>query len=1027
MSVINEKQYEEKLLKQISELGYKYISQENLLKIRETMNEVLLFNNIEKSLLKINPKIVNDHINKVILKLKDLKNSDLISGNKEFQKYIVEGIKIYDNDEQITKTYYLFDENYSKNEYIITNQFIMNSSHPQYNKQYPDIVIYCNGIPIVVMELKTLSKENNISFAYSQIKNYQIYLKDLFVYNAFNIIANPLIQKFGSITSELSRYQFWRGSNFSSPTDEIFNDLLKKERIIDVIKNFTFFTSGKFSNKIIASYHQYYGVKSSIIETNKEMSNKERKKIGKGGIFWHTQGSGKSFSMIFLVKNISKIQKETTFLIVTDRNDLDNQLHKTFIDAKEFIGQKIHKISSIKDLKESLNNRKQNGVFFTTIQKFTNDIGRLSDRKNILVISDEAHRSHTNVDGERWAYNTKTKNIENKKGNAIFLREAFPRATFIGFTGTPIEKEDKSTIEIFGKIISKYLMNDAERDGVVVEIKYESRKPIMEIDNKKMEELIEEHNQIMNEIENSSEAPNEVQKKLNKVLQQVKNVVSDPDRIKGISSDFIAHYNSRKNIVNGKAMFVAFNRHTAFKYYKEIIKQNPKLEKNIKLIITNSNGQKDDPELLKLSGTSEYRKKMAEKFKDEDSEFKIAIVVDMWLTGFDVPSLDAIYIDKPIKMHNLMQTIARINRVYTKSNINKEYGLVIDYIGLWNKLIDALSFYTGKNNIDIKNKRDIKNLKIEYIKKINKIYEKFKIDNLIDFKLISINSEKRIETLIKLLEIIYENKMVQNFISATKNVNKWFNETISLLTSEERSKFQLLWMMRSGMISNELGKINFDEKELKLLNHLSKTIKFKETEVINSIEGNPIILSKILKYIDEENNKESKYLETSIKSGMLKSLIDYTKKINFRRASNLEEKLKQLLINYDNKYINIEKLIEGMKSIANEIAKLNENQKNELGYTQEEQAFFDIIRMPVKNLPKFDQLKIKEITNELLEILKDSNKVNETWKYNDNMIRKVRGELKKLLIKHKYPPKEIKDSAEEIVDQVIYQKNWGDR
>lgn len=1028
MSFITENDFEQEIIKKVQSIGYKYLSQEQILKHRKSEAEVLLIDELENSLRIINKEATTENIRRAIQELRSLKGSDLVTANKEFQKYIFEGIKIRDEKENRTLTIKLFDnDDSSNNSYIITNQFWMKSRHPQYDKQLPDVVLYCNGIPIVVMELKGVSQNDNLEMAFSQMQNYQLYLPDLFVYNAFVILANPSSQKFGSITSSLPRFQYWRGPNFSDDTNVIWKDLLDKEKILDVIMNFTFFTSSKFPSKIISSYHQYYGVKYALGQVNSEMSRVDKNFSGKGGIFWHTQGSGKSFSMLFLTKNLSRIQKGTTFVIVTDRNDLDNQLYKTFINAEEYIGQKIHQVTTISDLKESLNNRKQDGVFFTTIQKFTSDIGELTDRKNILVISDEAHRSHNNVDGE-WVYNSETQEIDEKNGSAKYLRDALPRATFIGFTGTPVENEDKSTTDIFGQVVTQYLMTHAERDGVIVPIRYESRKPVLELDSEETKKLIQQHNEIMEEIERMSMVPAEVEKKLNRILQQVKNIVSDPDRITGVARDFIAHYESRKNLIKGKTMFVAFNRHIAFKYYKEIIKQKPELEKITKLIITNSNGQQDDPELLELAGNSKYRKIMAEEFKNDNSNFKIAIVVDMWLTGFDVPSLDSIYIDKPIKMHNLMQTIARTNRVYSnkEDKKNKEFGLVVDYIGLWNKMVDALSFYSGRGIDEVKSQRDISKLKPVYIENVKKIYNDFGLRSIVNFDQISNDTDLRIKAMRDITNAIYKQRLAQNFISATKKVNSWLKEVVSLLTPSERSLFQLLWVSRSGIISNELGKINFGEKEIMLLNSLAKTVKFKETEVINSIEGDAILLSDILSFIDESNSEESKYLETSIKSSMLKTAINYAKKINFKRANDLNRKLNDLLSDYDKQYINIDELMKGIQSIANSISTLTENQITEMGFTQEELSFYNIVKSPVEDLPDFDREKIKQITIELLEIVNDNTKVNVTWKYNPAMVSSVRGELKKLLIKYNYPPESYEPAASEIVEQVIYQKNLGE-
>ncbi len=1016
-----ENSYELNLIKKIEKLGYRYLNQEQINKKRKNLMEVLLFDEIEKSLIRLNPEINEKQINEVFFKLNTLKSSSLVESNILFQEYIINGIKIFDDEQERTLSFKIFDG--VNDDWIITNQFMMLSKHPQYKHQYPDMVAFCNGIPVIVFELKRLEENNadNLLSAYKQINNYQTYLSDLFVYNAFNVIDNVSEVKFGSITSSITRYQYWRGSNFDAEPSTLYNDLLKPEKAYDVMKNFTFYTSENSPSKIISSYHQYYGVRTAIDSATSVMTDSRNEENGKAGIFWHTQGSGKSFSMLFLVKNVSQLVPGTTFLIVTDRNDLDNQLSKTFKNASEYIGQKIHQIESIENLKEELKDRKQDGIYFTTVQKFNSTIGQLSERNNILVITDEAHRSHTNIEN-RLVYDDETKEIVEKSGNAKYLRDAFPKATFMGFTGTPIEKEDKSTSQIFGEVITRYLMSDAERDGVVVPIRYESRKAEMIIQYDELEKLNQSHEQHMNEVEDKTNIPGEVQKKINKSIQKIKNIISDPDRIDGVAKDFIKHYESREHYLRGKAMFVAFNRHIAFSYYNKLLELRPEWKEKVKLIITNSNGQSDSPEMHELAGTGEYRKRMAEEFKKKDSDFKIAIVVDMWLTGFDVPSLDSIYLDKPIKMHNLMQTIARTNRVYTDGNMNKEYGLVIDYIGLWKQLNEALAFYSDKSTHETQSIRDLENLKPQHIESIERILKEFELEKLIDDNVFE-DQTKWVDVLEKMTNTIYKNKMQQNFVNATKKVSKWMNEVVSLLTKKEMFNFQILYLVRNNIINRELGLVDFREIEKDLLNQMTKVIKYKETSIISEVEGDAILISDIIKFINEkEKEKEGlEYYDLENKIAATRKVISLTRKINYRRSEDLSKKLLSLLEKYNNKFVSMEELINGIKSIAKAAEEMSESIKDKHGFTPEELAFYDIISSPVKG--EFDEEKIKLITEELLEIINKSEDIIETWSYNDQSKRKVRMELKVLLDKHGYPPKEFESATKDVVKQIMYQRD----
>ncbi len=658
--MINEHKYEELVIKYFQEIGYLYKTSDEILTVRKDLGIVVLYNSLESAIRKIND--VNEfEISNIIGEVRRTDEANLLKANEKAIKYMTEGIKVKGKDDEITKTFKIIDfENINNNEFIVTNQLRVISSHQNYDNQIPDIVIYINGLPVSIIELKSPAIDDishSIDDAYKQVQNYQSYMPSLFTWNILNVISNKHINRYGSLTASYTRYSNWRNlkSNDVINDEYFFESLFEKSNILNILKNFTFFTSGDDKAKIIAGYHQIQGIQEANESILKAMDNH----TGKAGIFWHTQGSGKSLSMVFLIRYINNIKMKLTTLIITDRKDLDNQLSNTFTSAIDFLGQNVKQIESISDLKETLNNRKQNGIYLCTVQKFNQTVGELSARDDILVISDEAHRSHKNINGKLEVLEEELK-VEQKYGYAYYLRQAFPNATFMGFTGTPIETEDHQTKSIFGDYATKYLMSDAEADGFVVPIKYESRHAKLEIASQKKSELDALYKEVREEVLESTDLKADVQKHLNSKIQKMDMIIGDSDRINEIATDFVKHYKSRQSLLKGKAMFVAYNRDIAFKYYYKMIELDPELKKNIRVILT-ANNQKDTPEMLSIIGNDKYRKDSADEFKNPESDFKIVIVVDMWLTGFDAPCLDTLYLDKPIKMHNLMQTIAQFN------------------------------------------------------------------------------------------------------------------------------------------------------------------------------------------------------------------------------------------------------------------------------------------------------------------------------------------------------------------------------
>ncbi len=1025
--MINEYDYENQVIKYFEKIGYKSKTSNEILKIRKDLGTVVLDDNLEKAIKRIN-KVNDFELSDILGEIRRTDDINLINANEKAIKYMTNGIKIKDKEDEITRTYKIIDfENIENNEFIVTNQLKVISSHQNYDNQIPDVVVYINGLPISVIELKSPAIDdisNSIDSAYKQVQNYQNYMPTLFTWNIINVISNKYINRYGSLTSSYARYSNWRDlkSNIDDVNDEyFFTNLFQKKNILNVLKNFTFFTSGDDKAKIIAGYHQVQGVE----EASKSILSAMDNHSGKAGIFWHTQGSGKSLSMVFLTRYINNIKRNLTTLIITDRKDLDVQLSNTFMSATDFLCQEVKQIESITDLKETLNNRRQNGIYLCTVQKFTESIGELSKRDDILIISDEAHRSHKNINGKLEVIEEELK-VNQKYGYAYYLRQAFPNATFMGFTGTPIEAEDHQTKSIFGDYTTKYLMSDAEADGFVVPIKYESRHAKLEIASEKKAELDELYKEVRDEVLENTDLKAEVQKHLNSKIQKMDMIIGDSDRITEIAIDFVNHYKSRQNLLKGKAMFVAYNRDIAFKYYYKIIEIAPELKKNIRVILT-ANNQKDTPEMLAIIGNDKYRKKSAEEFKNPDSDFKIVIVVDMWLTGFDAPCLDTLYLDKPIKMHNLMQTIARVNRTYTDKknrNLVKESGLVVDYIGLWKKLQEALEFYTlGGEEILIKGPEDIEELKDKIFNVIDDIYAddlsgKIEFDNS-KFE----NKDYLFEQINNIQTIVIQKKEKQLFVNKVKKISKIFPALVSVCSLEEKIKIQLLMTARSMLIKRELGNLNIDMKIDELKSIISDSIIHNKTIINDNIDGEDVSLTKIINYIkliDKDISKDELELEKA--SHILFGGIKKLKSINMVREEVLTNKLQILLDKYDSNHITAEEFVKGLKLLGKEVQQVHDEYEAS-DKDKVELAFYEILLDDQYTQSKYDAEMIEKISTNIYKKIKPN--LTKRWLYNESIKQKVRSEIQKELIKNDYPPDATPELKKKLMDQLQLQIQSG--
>ena len=692
----SEADYENKIIELFENMGWRHVYGPD---IQRDYKDPLYEEELNDAIHRINPEMPERAIHEALFKLKNFDNADLVQKNAIFMDYIQHGIEVrylVESEERSGLVYLVDYKNLDNNSFIITNQwtFIENS-----NKR-PDVLLFLNGLPVVLMELKSPSREEtDASEAYTQIRNYMHEIPSMFIYNCICVMSDHLTSKAGTITSGEDRFMEWKTKDGDyentqyAQFDTFFEGMFQKERLLDIIKNFICFSNeGLKQFKILAGYHQYFAVRKAIESTKKGMATD-----GRGGVFWHTQGSGKSLSMVFYAHLLQDALNSPTIVVITDRNDLDDQLYGQFAKCKDFLRQVPIHAQSRQNLKDLLDGRQANGIIFTTMQKFEESHEPLSERHNIIVMADEAHRGQY---GLKEKIDSKTGEI--KVGTARVIRNSLPYATYIGFTGTPIALKDRNTREVFGDYIDIYDMTQAVEDGATRPVYYESRVIKLKLDQDPLA-LIDKEYDIMAE-----NADPDVIERSKKELGQMEAILGNDKTIESLVNDILDHYeNYRENLLTGKAMIVAYSRPIAMKIYKRILELRPAWTDKVKVVMTSSN--KDPEEWARIIGNKHHKDELAAKFKDNDSPFKIAIVVDMWLTGFDVPSLATMYIYKPMQGYNLMQAIARVNRVFK----DKEGGLIVDYVGIASALKEAMNDYTAR---DRKNYGDTDVAKVAYPK-----------------------------------------------------------------------------------------------------------------------------------------------------------------------------------------------------------------------------------------------------------------------------------------------------------------------
>lgn len=774
--------------------------------------------------------------------------------------------------------------------------------------------------------------------------------------------------------------------------------MFQKKRLLDIIKNFICFSNeGINSFKILAGYHQYFAVRKAI-ESTKHATVTD----GKGGVFWHTQGSGKSFSMVFYAHLLQQALDSPTIVVITDRNDLDDQLYGQFAKCKDFLRQEPMHAESRENLKNLLDGRKANGIIFTTMQKFEESHEPLSERHNIVVMADEAHRGQY---GLTETVDAKTGKV--KIGTARIIRNTLPNATYIGFTGTPISSKDRSTREVFGDYIDIYDMTQAVEDGATRPVYYESRVIKLNLDEATLK-MIDAEYDIMAE-----NADNEVIEKSKRELGQMEAVLGNDNTINSLVCDILDHYeNNRENLLTGKAMIVAYSRPIAMKIYKRILELRPAWTEKVAVVMTSGNN--DPEEWREIIGNKHHKNELAKKFKDNNSPLKIAIVVDMWLTGFDVPSLATMYVYKPMSGHNLMQAIARVNRVFR----DKEGGLVVDYVGIATALKQAMNDYTSR---DKKNYGDTDVAKVAYPKFLEKLsvcrdkfhgYDYSKFQNGTDLE--------RAKTISGAVNFIMGREKVDEKDSFVKEA-LMLHQALSLCSSlvDEDSRFEAAFFESVRVLVLRLTnagvgkKISLPEMNARINELLKQSIK--SDGVINLFSDIKEEFSLFdPKFLQEVANMKEKNLAVELLKKLIAEQVSVYRRTNVVKSEKFSEIMQRSINAYLNGMLTNEEVIEEMLKLAKQIAAA-QKEGDKLGLTADELAFYDALTKPQAIKDFYENDELIAITKELADTLRKNKTID--WQKRESARAKMRMLIKKLLKKHKYPPEGMEDAVQTVMTQ----------
>lgn len=1012
MSGFIEADYEKSVIELFQNMGYQHAYGPDIERDYKSplYDEILL-----DSLYRLNPFLPDAAIEDALYKLRNFENGTLVQQNTVFMNYLQNGIEVsYHHKGQVkSDIVYIADyENPDNNSFIVANQW----TYTENSTKRPDVLVFLNGLPVVLIELKSPSREEtDASEAYLQIRNYMKEIPSMFIYNAICVMSDMSVSKAGTITSGEDRFMEWKTKDGSyentqyAQFDTFFEGIFERTRFMDILKNFICFDSnGTTSFKILAGYHQYFAVRKAVESTRRAASAGGD---GKGGVFWHTQGSGKSLSMVFYAHLLQQALDSPTIVVITDRNDLDDQLFSQFARCSKFLRQTPEHAKSRDHLMSWLGARNANGIIFTTMQKFEESALPLSDRRNIVVMADEAHRS-------QYGLTERIKMVKNDEGEdeakrvvgtARIIRDCLPNATFIGFTGTPVSSKDHNTRAVFGDYIDIYDMTQAVEDGATRPVYYESRVVKLHLDEETIKMIDAEYDLL----EATGQADEAVIQKSKQMLGKMEAVLGNPQTIDSLVYDILDHYeNYRANLLTGKAMIVAYSRGIAMDIYHRILELRPGWTDKIAVVMTESN--KDPEEWRDIIGNKAHKNELAKKFKDNTSPLKIAIVVDMWLTGFDVPSLATMYVYKPMSGHNLMQAIARVNRVFK----DKEGGLVIDYVGIASALKQAMNDYTAR---DRKNYGDTDVAKVAY----PKFQEKLEVcrDLLYGYDYDSfmrgsdLDRAKAITGAVNFIAAPDKEELMKNFLKESFLLHQALSLCSSMTTEPERLEaafFEAVRVMANRILVDG-GKAKISLTELnKQINELLKQ-SIKSDGVINLFDGVKEEFSLFdPKFLDEIANMQQKNLAVELLKKLIAEQVSVYRRTNVVKSQKFSDMIQTIMNKYLNGMLTNQEVIDELLKLANEI-KNGQQAGDDLGLSSEELAFYDALTRPEAIKDFYENAELVALTKELTETLRKNRSVD--WQKKSSARARMRMMVKKLLKKYKYPPEGMDDALETVMTQ----------
>ncbi len=1068
MKPITENIIEQSTIEILQSQGWEYangkeISPEGLFCERESFSQVILTKRLREAIARINPHIPADAQEAAVQKVLRIASPDLLHNNEEFHRLLVEKVKIpyQENGYERSHEVALIDfENPANNQFLVVNQYTIIENNQ--NKR-PDVLLFVNGWPIVVIELKNAASENaDIKSAYQQIQTYKAIIPSLFTYNAVCIISDGLECKAGSVSADLSRYMTWKtadgvkeASRFKPQLEIMLKGMLQPATLLDLVRNFIVFEKSKKEDaktgliqvqtvKKLAAYHQYYAVNKAVQSTINASGEHGDKK---GGVVWHTQGSGKSLSMVFYSGKLitSPEMKNPTVVVITDRNDLDDQLFDTFASSVQLLRQEPVQAENREHLKELLKVA-SGGIVFTTIQKFLPENNKsvydqLSDRKNVVVIADEAHRTQYGFEAKLVDEKDKeTKEVIGKRiayGFAKYMRDALPSATYIGFTGTPIEGTDVNTPQVFGNYIDRYDIKDAVDDGATVKIFYESRLAKVNLDEEG-KRLIEEFDKELEQDEELTE-----KQKAKAKWTKLEAIVGHHDRVKNLAKDIVTHFEKRQEVFEGKAMIVAMSRRIAADLYKEIIALRPDWHNDdltkgvIKVVMTTNSA--DGPEISKHHTTKQQRKDLTERMKDPANELKLVIVRDMWLTGFDAPCLNTMYVDKPMRGHNLMQAIARVNRVFK----DKPGGLIVDYLGIGTDLKKALSFYGEAGG------------KGDPAENIDKAFEVFTEKLEVVRQMFNEESNTHKDILAEEPEAYYENSFKFNYwrffaVDAQEKLSiilqaeehilglqdgkerfirevSLLSQALSLCITKEEVQPHLPEVAFIQAVKARLAKFDAPNGGGRSDFEIETAIKQIVDEALSSdkvidifdaagmdkpeISGLEILSDDFLL---EVQGMQHKNLAIELLKKILNNELKVRAKTNLVKSKKLLEMLEGAIKRYQNNLLTTAEIIQELINIAKQI-KEADKEGEKLGLNNDEMAFYNALEVNDSAVQVLGDEQLKQIAREIAEKVRANATID--WTIRESARAKLMVLVRRTLNKYGYPP----DKQQKAIDTVLKQ------